>query len=93
MNAGRLLPLILIVVLFSGCASPRNHREAKAQNDKVSLVIMPVIVVLPNRGANDGDPTPSREDDSHPRALLLRNLQYPAGSEFKHVPETINPGR
>ena len=93
MNAGHLLPLILMAVLPAECISPRNHREAEAQNDKVSFVIMPVIVVSPDRDTNDGAPSPSREDDSHPRTLLLRNLRYPADSEFKRVPETKNPGR
>jgi hypothetical protein len=79
MSAGRFLILAMVVLSLPGCASSAHHREAKSQNDKVSLVILPVIVVSPNRDANDGDPSPSRDDDSHPRTLLLRNLQYHPG--------------
>jgi hypothetical protein len=75
MSAGRCLILPVAALLLGGCASP-PQRGAKSQNDKVSLVIMPVIVVSPNRNGNDSDPSPSRDDDSHPRTLLLRNLQY-----------------
>jgi hypothetical protein len=91
MTADRLLPFALMAILLTGCASPRNHKEAKSQNDKVSLVIMPVIVVAPNRDANDSDSSPSRDDDSHPRTLFLRNSQNATGAEFKHVPETNVP--
>jgi hypothetical protein len=94
MSAGRLMLIALVAVMLAGCASPRNHREAKSQNDKVSLVIMPVIVVAPQRdGPDDSDSSPSRDDDRHPRALLLHNLQYRAGPELKHVPETTYLGR
>jgi hypothetical protein len=95
MNAG-LPGLALTVLLISGCASPLTHKEARSQNEKVSLVIMPVIVVSPNRDASDGDSSPSRDDDSHPRTLFLRNLRYPsvgARPDFKHVPEITNPAR
>jgi hypothetical protein len=95
MNAGRLLPLTLIALLIAGCASPQNHKEAKSPSERVALVIMPVIVVSPNREA-DGDSSSSRDDDSHPRTLFLRNLQYRSlgtGAEFKQVPETTDPGR
>jgi len=87
MSVRYLLPLVVVAVIFSGCASARSHKEAKSQNDKVSLVIMPVIVVSPNRDANDNDSTPSRDDDSHPRTLLLRNLQQTIVPEFERVPE------
>jgi hypothetical protein len=87
MSANRLLPLAL-ALLFSGCATPPSHKEADSQSDKVSLVIMPVIVVSPSRDVKDGDSSPSRDDDTHSRTLLLRNLQPAAGSEFKHVPDT-----
>lgn len=87
MSAARVLPLALMTIVFSGCTSPRNHKEAKAQSDKVSLVIMPVIVVSPNRNADNDEPSPSRDDDSHPRTLLLRNLQ-PAGAEIKRPRQT-----
>jgi hypothetical protein len=79
MSAGRLLILAAAILLLPGCALSRPHREAKAQNDKMSLVIMPVIVVSPSRDTNDSDTSPSRDDDSHPRTLLLRNLQYQPG--------------
>lgn len=76
MSGGRFLTLAAVALVLAGCASPRPHREAKSQNDKVSLVIMPVIVVSPNRDNNDTDSSPSRDDDSHPKTLLLRNLRY-----------------
>jgi len=75
MSAGRFLILGLAAGLLPGCASPRHHRETKSQNDKVSLVIMPVIVVSPDWHGNDSDSSPSRDDDSYPRTLLLRNLK------------------
>jgi hypothetical protein len=93
MSLRYLLPLVAVAVIFSGCASPRSQKEVKSQNDKVSLVIMPVIVVSPNRDANDSDSSPSRDDDSHPRTLLLRNLQHAIVPEFERVPETMYPGR
>src|SRR5262249_15001484 len=93
MSIRNLLPVVAVAAIFSGCASPRSQKEAKSQNDKVSLVIMPVIIVSPNRDANDTDSSPSRDDDRHPRTLLLRNLQYRVFSEIKHVPETTNSGR
>jgi hypothetical protein len=93
MSVWYLLPLGVAAVIFSGCASSQSQKEAKSQNDKVSLVIMPVIVVLPDQKANDGDSSPSRDDDSHPRTLLLRNLQYRVFPKIKHVPETTNSGR
>ena len=79
MSAGRIVSLAILTLLFTGCASPARHREAKSQNEKVSLVIMPVIVVSPTRDDADRDSSPSRDDDSHPRTLLLRNLQYHPG--------------
>jgi hypothetical protein len=79
MSAGRFLTLTMMALLVPGCASSAHHREAKSQNDKVSLVIMPVIVVSPNRDNNDTDSSQSRDDDTHPRTLLLRNLQYDPG--------------
>jgi hypothetical protein len=88
MSAARLLSLVVMTILFSGCTSTRNHKEAKTQNDKVSLVIIPVIVVSPNRNADNDDSSPSRDDDSHPRTLLLRNLQQTTGAEFKRHRET-----
>jgi hypothetical protein len=88
MSGGRFLILGVAALLLAGCASPRPNREAKSQNDKVSLVIMPVIVVSPNRDTHDSDSSPSRDDDSHPRTLLLRNLQYHRPLEFEQVPES-----
>jgi len=82
MSAERLLPLALMTIVLSGCASPQNHEEVKSQSDKVSVVILPVMVVAPNRDANDGDSSTSRGDDSHPRVLFLRNLRTPGGAEF-----------
>jgi hypothetical protein len=90
MSSGYLLPLSFVALILSGCVSPPGHKEAKSQNDKVSLVIMPVIVVSPNRDATDGDSSPSRDDDSHPRTLLLRNLLQPVVPEFKPVSESKN---
>lgn len=77
MSAGRLLPLALVAVMFSGCASPRTQGEAKSQGDKVSLVILPVVVVSPGKDSGSESDSRSKDDDSPgpPRTILLRNIQ------------------
>jgi len=80
MSAGRLLVLALVAVMFSGCASPRTQREGKSQGDKVSVVILPVVVVSPGKDSGSGSDSRSKDDDSPgpPRTILLRNIQVRA---------------